>query len=75
MICIVQGKTDQNWFNLNQAVGSLIEENPVVSFHPLDGTDQDSINLVLSLIDFAIQYGEDLEPKEREDLEQEEILG
>ena len=36
----------------------------MVSFIPLNITDEESINLVLAHIDHAMQYGEDLEPKE-----------
>lgn len=35
----------------------------MVSFIPLNIRDDDSINYVLSNIDNAIQYGEDVEPK------------
>ena len=35
----------------------------MVSFIPLNITDEDSVEYVLSTIDNAIQYGEDLEPK------------
>lgn len=37
----------------------------MVSFIPLNIRDEDSIAYVLSNIDNAIQYGEDLEPKVR----------
>lgn len=36
----------------------------MVQFIPLDITDEHSIEYVLSHADNAIQYGEDLEPKE-----------
>jgi hypothetical protein len=36
----------------------------LVRFLPLDPTDEESINDVLLQADLAIQYGEDLEPKE-----------
>jgi hypothetical protein len=36
----------------------------MVSFIPLDVTDEDSLNAVLFQIDHAVQYGEDLEPTE-----------
>lgn len=36
----------------------------MVTFIPLDITDEESIEYLLSNIDYAIQYGEDLEPKE-----------
>lgn len=54
---------------LNSAIGRLIEEYSMVSFCPLDITDEDSISTVLSYIDNAIQYGEDLEPREPRDPE------
>jgi hypothetical protein len=41
-----------------------IEEHPLVSFLPLDLTDPDSIEIVLSHIDYTMQYGESEEPKE-----------
>jgi hypothetical protein len=40
-----------------------IEDYNMVSFIPLNIRDDDSINYVLSNIDNAIQYGEDVEPK------------
>ncbi|KCV68494.1 hypothetical protein, variant [Fonticula alba] len=53
-----------NFASLNSAVARLLEEYNMVSFLPLDITDEDSIELVLSHADHAIQYGEDLEPRE-----------
>ena len=41
-----------------------IEDHPLVSFLPLDLTVPDSIETVLSHIDYTMQYGEDEEPKE-----------
>ena len=41
-----------------------IEDHPLVSFLPLDLTIPDSIETVLSHIDYTMQYGEDEEPKE-----------
>lgn len=43
---------------------SQIEDHPLVSFLPLDLTVPDSIETVLSHIDYTMQYGEDEEPKE-----------
>jgi GPN-loop GTPase len=43
---------------------SQIEENPLVSFLPLDLTITDSIERIISHIDYVMQYGEDEEPKE-----------
>ncbi|RKO96200.1 GPNloop GTPase putative [Caulochytrium protostelioides] len=53
--------------DLNIAMTRLISEFNLVSFVPLDITDEDSIELVLSHIDHALQYGEDVEPKELPD--------
>ena len=41
-----------------------IEDHPLVSFIPLDLTSSDSLEYVLSSLDFTMQYGEDEEPKE-----------
>jgi hypothetical protein len=41
-----------------------IDDYNMVSFVPLDISDEESITMVLAHIDNSIQYGEDLEPKE-----------
>ena len=43
---------------------SQIEDHPLVSFLPLDLTSEDSLETVVSHIDYTMQYGEDEEPKE-----------
>ena len=40
----------------------------MVSFLPLNIHDEDSVATVLSHVDNAIQYGEDMEPKEPKDM-------
>ncbi|TPX66319.1 hypothetical protein CcCBS67573_g07875 [Chytriomyces confervae] len=55
---------------LNRALVQLIEEFNMVSFIPLNIQDEDSVGLVLSHIDNAIQYGEDVEPKEPKDMDE-----
>ncbi len=40
----------------------------MVQFLPLDVTDEESVGVVLSHIDNAIQYGEHEEPKEPHDV-------
>ncbi|KAH6914980.1 ATP-binding protein Fet5 [Coprinopsis sp. MPI-PUGE-AT-0042] len=55
---------------LNQAIVQLIEDHPLVSFLPLDLTNTDSIETVISHIDYTMQYGEDEEPKEPHDLDE-----
>lgn len=44
----------------------------MVSFLPLDLTDEDSIAMALSCIDNIVQYGEDEEPVEPKDMDEEE---
>lgn len=57
----------RRWSRLNAAIAQLIEEYSMVSFIPLDITDEESIDLALMHIDHAIQYGEDVEPTEPRD--------
>ncbi|KAL0092340.1 GPN-loop GTPase [Phycomyces blakesleeanus] len=52
---------------LNQAIVQLIDDYSMVSFIPLNITDEESVEYVLSSVDHAMQYGEDLEPKEPDD--------
>jgi GTPase SAR1 family protein len=53
--------------SLSQAISSVVDDYMLVSFALLDVTDEDSIEGVLLRTDHAIQYGEDLEPKEPKD--------
>lgn len=46
-----------------------IEDHNLVSFLPLDISNEDSINAVLSHVDNGMQYGEDEEPKAPDDLD------
>lgn len=50
--------------SVNLVARPQIEENPLVRFLALDLTSPDSIETVLSHIDYVMQYGEDEEPKE-----------
>ncbi|OLY82464.1 GPN-loop GTPase 3 [Smittium mucronatum] len=60
------------FLSLNKAISSIIDEFSMVSFIPLDISDEDSIAYVLSHADNSIQFGEDEEPKEpKEDPELE----
>mmetsp|Transcript_13361 Transcript_13361/g.22556 ORF Transcript_13361/g.22556 Transcript_13361/m.22556 type:complete len:286 (+) Transcript_13361:132-989(+) len=54
---------------LNEAVAGLIDDFSMVSFIPLNITKEKSIQMVLSQIDYAIQFGEDAEPKARDVLQ------
>ncbi|PVV02099.1 hypothetical protein BB560_003455 [Smittium megazygosporum] len=60
----LENETSPKYFMLNKAISSLINEFSMVSFIPLDITDEDSVAYVLSHADNAIQFGEDEEPKE-----------
>jgi len=60
---------------LNQAIVQLIEDHPLVSFLPLDLTDTDSLETVVSHIDYTMQYGEDEEPKEPHDMDEGDFQG
>lgn len=52
-------------------MASLLDEYSLVSFVPLDISDEESIGEVLLQIDMATQYGEDADVKIRE-LEQQQ---
>ncbi len=62
---IVQLVSRMNHSDLTHAESALqIEDHPLVSFLPLDLTSTDSLETVVSHVDFIMQYGEDEEPKE-----------
>lgn len=50
-----------------------IEDFSMVSFLPLDLTDEESITYVFSCIDNIVQYGEDEEPVEPKDFDQDTL--
>lgn len=47
-----------------------IEDHNLVSFLPLDTSNPDSVNTILSHLDNAMQYGEDEEPKMPKDMDE-----
>ncbi|OMJ16983.1 GPN-loop GTPase 3, partial [Smittium culicis] len=57
-------QTPPKFLSLNNAISSIIDEFSMVSFIPLDISDEDSIAYVISHADNSIQFGEDEEPKE-----------
>lgn len=65
----INEKTNPKFHSLNQAISNLIQDFNMVSFLPLDITDEDSIASILSHIDNSIQYGEHEEPKEPRDMD------
>uniref|UniRef100_A0A6U3ZEP1 GPN-loop GTPase 3 n=2 Tax=Ditylum brightwellii TaxID=49249 RepID=A0A6U3ZEP1_9STRA len=46
---------------LTEAICTLLDDYTMVSFLPLNITDEDSIDHVLSVVDHTVQYGEDIE--------------
>lgn len=60
--------TNTNRYNkLTNSILSLIEQYNIVSFVSLSIYDDNSVDILLQHIDNAIQYGEDVEPKEPDD--------
>lgn len=54
----------KKYSKLSRSIASVIEDYSLVKFLPMNIKDEDTVNDVLLQIDMAIQYGEDLEPKE-----------
>ncbi|XP_006894779.1 PREDICTED: GPN-loop GTPase 3 [Elephantulus edwardii] len=59
---------------LTKAICGLIDDYSMVRFLPFDQSDEESMNIVLQHIDFAIQYGEDLEFREPEEQESSSMM-
>jgi hypothetical protein len=64
--------TGPQFRRLNTAVASLLDEFSLISFLPLDSTDEESLGVVLGNLDMALQYGEDADVKVRDD---DEVFG
>ena len=56
--------TNGRFRKLTEAIGSVVDDFMMVSFVMMDPNDEESLDEVLNHTDHAIQYGEDLEPKE-----------
>lgn len=52
---------------LTSAIGTVISDYGMVNFMGLDPTEEGSIDLILMAIDHAIQYHDDVEPREPRD--------
>jgi len=65
-------QTGEKFLQLNEAIGSVIEDYKMVNFLPLDISDEESITDLLAQIDNALQYGEDLEVVEHRELDEQE---
>lgn len=62
-------KHGSKFHKLNALMAQMVDDYGLVTFMPLDISeeDNDSLNDILLQVDMAIQYGEDLEPKEPRD--------
>jgi hypothetical protein len=65
--CVTSGRLK----DLTRAIGSVIDDHMMLSFVLLNIEDEESINDVVLKIDMCSQYGEDLEPRMRD--EEEEV--
>ncbi|CAG8604204.1 12036_t:CDS:2 [Funneliformis mosseae] len=59
---------------LNKKIVQLIDDYNMVSFMPLNITDENSITMILSHVDDSLQFEEDQEPKEPKDIEYDDEL-
>jgi len=66
---------DPRYVKLTGAIAELLESFSMVSFVPLDISDPESVEFVLSSVDYIIQYGEDLEIKEPRELDDDPDQG
>lgn len=57
------------YHTLNVELTKLLDDYDMVSFIPLDITDEDSVDALMLQVDNAIAYGENMEPKEPNDFE------
>lgn len=62
----LQAGTGARFRKLNEAIAQLIDDWSMISYTPLDYSDEDSIAYLLSQVDNAIQFGEDAEVKTRD---------
>jgi len=65
----IQSTCNPRHAKLSEALVDLVELYGMINFIPFNIKDEDSVEYCLSVIDNAIQYGEDLEPKEPSGME------
>jgi hypothetical protein len=61
--------SSERFRSLNEAIGKVVNEFNLVQFHPLDLTDEESIQAISYTIDAMLQYGENLEPKDVDEMD------
>lgn len=55
------------FYRLNSSICELLEDWSMVQFLPLDPRETDSIDEILAQVDHALQYHEDVEPRDPDD--------
>lgn len=60
-----QSHWDKKYRKLSEAIASILEDYSLVKFMPLDAEDEETVLNLLTIIDTTIQYGEDLDVKDR----------
>jgi GTPase SAR1 family protein len=72
---LVDKNVPKNMRRLTSAISEVVDDYMMVGFVMLDPTEEESIELVVQHTDHAIQYGEDLEPKDLDEREENEDCG
>jgi len=60
------------FLRLNSAICELLEDWSMVQFLPLDPRDTDSVDEILAQIDNALQYHEDVEPRDPDERDEDD---
>lgn len=72
LLAALNQDTGDRFTALNAALAQLLEDFNMVGFLPMTATKPSSVTAVLGAADFALQYGEDEEPREPKDEPTEE---
>ena len=62
-------RMDPKYRKLNRAIAGIMEDFALISFVPMDISDEDSLQFVLYQVDSAIGYGEDADVRTSRDVE------
>src|SRR3989338_2690265 len=72
LVLELQSSMPPKFAALNKAFSSILTDYDLVSFLPLDPTDEDTLSVIQQTIDNAIQYDDDAEPQIPQDFEPDE---
>lgn len=64
---------NRKFSGLNRAIVQVIEDFSMVSLLPLNIHDEESLEALLYQVDLALQYGEDVEPKEPQEYDVDDL--